>query len=84
MNTLREDVVHMNDLKNECEKLRVKDAENKVSADKLTELMELIEKLKAELANEVTEKNQVIDEKNKISKEKDEVGIKIMSLRTSL
>ena len=74
MCTLREDVVKMNELRNECERLRRSENEARVALRKMSDLEQLVVELRTELEQEKGAKERANMEKAAVKKEADEVG----------
>ena len=74
VSTLREDVVKLNEFRNECERLRRSESEARASLRKMSELEQLVVELRAEVEHEKDAKEKANKEKAAVKKEADEVG----------
>ena len=74
MTTYREDAVKLNELRNECERLRRSENESRTSLRKMSDLEQLIVELRAEVKKEKEAKERANREKAALKKDADEVG----------
>ena len=81
---MREKEIHMNELKNEVEKLRVVKSSVKIAESKVNEQEELIAQLREELMREKGEKEAAVSMKEKVVRESEEVCSQFVNIVNSL